>query len=82
MTATEAPPAVDDLEYLTVRQIAERLKVTTKTVRAWMNEGPMNRRLPYLQFDRAVRVSRRELNQWLAERRRSHRIDNADRAIS
>lgn len=81
-TAADVPADVDDLDFMTVAQVAERLRVCQRTVRDWMREGPVHRRLPFVKLPRAVRISRAELNRWLAERRRSHRIDNADRAIS
>jgi excisionase family DNA binding protein len=53
------------LPLLTVDDIAERLRVSTRTVRRWIDDGT----LPVLRLGRAVRIEERDLQFFLAERR-------------
>ena len=45
-------------EYLTVRDVAQLLKVNTQTVRRWIWSG----KLPYIKVGQTVRVPKNELN--------------------
>ena len=56
-------------EYLTESELAELLKVSTKTVRTWRKEGTGP---PALRFGRGVRYRRRDVEAW-AERQRDQR---------
>jgi excisionase family DNA binding protein len=56
-------------EYLTEAELAELLKVSTKTVRTWRKEGTGP---PALRFGRGVRYRRRDVDAW-AERQREER---------
>jgi excisionase family DNA binding protein len=53
-------------EYLTKSQIAERLKVTTRTIDAWMQKGL----IPYRKIGRTVRFVWEEICEALAMRQR------------
>jgi excisionase family DNA binding protein len=53
-------------EYLTKPQIAERLKVTTRTIDTWMQKGL----IPYRKIGRTVRFVWEEVCQYLAMRQR------------
>ena len=49
-------------EYLTEAELAELLRVSTKTVRTWRKEGTGP---PALRFGRGVRYRRRDVDAWL-----------------
>ena len=50
-------------EYLTVKEIADRLKLNQQTVRNWIDDG----RLPAVRIGRRVRVRRVDLDGVLAQ---------------
>ena len=52
-----------DDEYLTVHEIADRLKLNQQTVRNWIDQG----RLPAVRIGRRVRVRRADLDRVLAQ---------------
>src|SRR5438270_11119050 len=52
-----------DDEYLTVKEIAERLKLNQQTVRNWIDDG----RLSAVRIGRRVRVRRVDLDRILAQ---------------
>lgn len=52
-----------DDEYLTVNEIAERLKLNPQTVRNWIDQG----RLPALRIGRRIRVRRADLDRVLQQ---------------
>jgi excisionase family DNA binding protein len=52
-----------DDEFLTVAQIAERLKLNPQTLRNWIDRGE----LPAVRIGRRVRVRRSDLEQLLAQ---------------
>lgn len=52
-----------DDEYLTVKEIADGLKLNPQTVRNWIDLG----RLPAVRVGRRVRVRRAELDRFLAQ---------------
>lgn len=49
---------------LRVREVAERLGLSERTVRTWVSQ----RRLPVVRLGRAVGVSEAALARWIAER--------------
>jgi len=53
-------------EYLTVRDVAQLLKVNTQTVRRWIWSG----KLPYIKLGQTVRVPKNELNGILIHRQK------------
>lgn len=61
-----ATATMDD-DKLTTEQAAEVIGVEPQTLQAWRCLGRYD--LPYLKVGRAVRYSRRDLEQWLAGRR-------------
>jgi excisionase family DNA binding protein len=61
-------------EYLTERQVAERLQVSEGTLRRWRSEG---RGPPSLRLGRLVRYLRRDLDAW-AERQRERGVDEPE----
>jgi excisionase family DNA binding protein len=52
-----------DDEFLTVAQIAERLKLNPQTLRNWIDRG----QLPAVRIGRRVRIRRTDLERLLAE---------------
>jgi excisionase family DNA binding protein len=54
-----------DDEFLTVKEIAERLKVNPQTLRNWIDRGE----LPAVRIGRRVRVRRTDLERLLTEGR-------------
>lgn len=60
-------------EFLTLAQVAERLQVSTQTVRDWIAKG----RLSALQLDRAFRVRREDLEAMIAARTTQARLPEA-----
>jgi len=50
MTVVEAPPMAE--EYLTVEEVAKRLKVTKQAIYNWINEG----RLQAVKAGRSTRI--------------------------
>jgi excisionase family DNA binding protein len=50
-------------EYLTIKEIAEHLKLNQQTLRNWINEG----QLPAVRIGRRVRVRRVDLDRILAQ---------------
>lgn len=56
----------DDLDLLSVRQIAEHLSVAQITVRRWIDAG----KLPSVRLGRAVRVRRTDLEAFIERGRK------------
>ncbi len=54
-----------DTEYLTPKEVADRLRVTDQAVYKWLKEG----RLDGYKFGRAVRVSRKSVEQFVESSR-------------
>ena len=54
-------------EMMTVRELANYIKVSRHTIYQWINES----RLPfaYYKHDRAVRFDRRDVDEWLDTRK-------------
>ena len=52
-----------DDEYLTVKEIAEHLKLNQQTVRNWIDQG----KLPAVRIGRRVRVRRTDIDRMLAD---------------
>ena len=54
-------------EMMTVRELADYLKVARHTIYQWINDS----RLPfaYYKHDRAVRFDRRDVDEWLDTRK-------------
>jgi excisionase family DNA binding protein len=55
----------DEITFLTISQVAERLNVTTRTVRRWIKKGD----LPVHRFGGVVRIAERDLLAFIALRR-------------
>jgi excisionase family DNA binding protein len=56
-----------DKEYLKVPEVAEFLQIGRTRAYELVSSGE----IPYVRIGRSVRVSRRELERWLEERRHS-----------
>jgi excisionase family DNA binding protein len=56
-------------EYLTEAELAELLKVSTKTVRLWRRAGTGP---PALRFGRGVRYRRRDVDEWASQQAEDH----------
>lgn len=50
-------------QLLTVKELAEVLRVHTQTIYEWMVNG----KIPYIKLGRAVRFDPEAINQWLSE---------------
>ena len=50
--------------YLTVREVAELVKLTVQTIRRYT----MNREIPFHKINRAVRYKKSEIEQWVENR--------------
>jgi excisionase family DNA binding protein len=59
------PKAISD-EFYTVRQVATDLRVSTRTVRRWIENGSLTAH----KFGRSVRIAARDLRAFLNARRR------------
>lgn len=59
------PPVPTDHEFLTVGDVAERLRVHPQTVRAWIARGD----LPAIKIGRTVRITQRDFQQMLERAR-------------
>jgi excisionase family DNA binding protein len=46
---------------LTVKEVAERLKVTTRTVQKWQEEGTIS----FIKIGKCVRIREEHLENWL-----------------
>lgn len=57
------PPSEDE-PLLTVDEVAERLNVSTKTVRRWIKTGE----LPAYRLGRQIRISEKDLRRFLRDR--------------
>lgn len=57
-------PYPTDAIFLTVQEVADLFRVTTKTVRRWINQGS----LPATQIGRGWRIARSDLQQLAADR--------------
>lgn len=61
-----APTPPDGLEFLTIPEVAKRLRIKPRTVHRRIAE----KRLPVHRFGRAVRISVKDLERYIAENRR------------
>jgi excisionase family DNA binding protein len=59
------PRRREPMQFLTIREVAERLNVATRTVRRWIDLGL----LPVHRFGRTVRISGSDLAAFLATHR-------------
>ena len=59
MTVVEAPPMAE--EYLTVDEVAKRLKVTRQAIYNWINEG----RLKAVKAGRSTRIPESAVKEFL-----------------
>jgi excisionase family DNA binding protein len=57
--------AVDQTKFLTIGEVAERLYVSTRTVRRWIKSGDLS----VHQFGRVVRISVSDLRSFLTAHR-------------
>lgn len=65
----------DDMEMLTVEEVAELMKVNIRTVRAWVQSGE----LPRIWIGkREYRISRADLRAFAEKRRGPNPPDNRD----
>jgi len=55
----------DEIRFFTISQVAERLNVTTRTVRRWIKKGD----LPLHRFGGVLRIAERDLLAFIALRR-------------
>jgi len=57
-----------DEDFLTTKDLAERLKLSTRTLETWRARkvGP-----PYLKAGKSVRYDRRAVQEWLSQRKNS-----------
>ena len=60
----------DDVELLTVQEVAKHLRVDEKTVRRWINRGE----LPAIDLGKGYRIYKSDLDAFI-EKRRTKRID-------
>ena len=61
------PPQDDQNRFFTIRDVAERLEVATRTVRRWIKSGD----LVAHRFGAAVRIAESDLNAFIARHRES-----------
>ena len=57
----------DQIRFFTIRAVAERLEVATRTVRRWIKSGD----LVAHRFGTAVRIAESDLNAFIARHRES-----------
>ena len=76
--AFEAPDGAEIEGLLTVRDVAEFLHVHPATVRRLITRGE----IPFLRIGRSVRLSRSDLELWMAAARRGRPLDDLRAAAS
>ena len=64
-TGRGSPPVPTDDEFLTVGDVAERLRVHPQTVRAWIARGDLRA----IKIGRTVRITQRDFQQMLERAR-------------
>jgi excisionase family DNA binding protein len=64
LAETQAPPVIQ-MRYLTVRDVASMLQVSTRTIHRLKAAGE----IPHYRIGRGVRFSADEIQEWLGKRR-------------
>lgn len=62
-------------EFLTVEELADRLKIHPGTIYNWISAGTLD--IPYVKIGRAVRFRRTQIDAWIDSKGAAAAVDEA-----